>query len=473
MSPERDGSASGREVRRHPQAPGAVRWIVRTLERAGYETWAVGGAVRDVLLGVESVDWDLATRARPPEVRRIFRRTVPIGIEHGTVGVLTRGGDLVEVTTFRRDVETHGRHAVVEFAETLDEDLGRRDFTVNAVAWHPLRDELHDPFDGVGDLERGVLRTVGRPSERFAEDYLRVLRALRFAGRFDLVVEAGTWTALVTAVEHLDILSPERVRDELMKVLEKDAEPSGALTLWAASGALERVAPELAALVGVGVPAGASAEGPDAWGLACLSADALPARRPLARLTALSADVGAPTRLANEPPGPREGAAERGRRRVAALLTRLRFSNAQVDRVAGNVGAGPEPPSAVDGAALRRWLARVGPDRLPELTRVWGARARVRDAAASASGADGQHAAEVAGTVRSLRRELATGAPLAVGDLEMDGRDLIGMGLKPGPVFGEILDELLERVLDDPSLNRREVLAGIVARRWLAEEAEG
>ncbi|HZD04899.1 MAG TPA: CCA tRNA nucleotidyltransferase [Longimicrobiales bacterium] len=468
MSPERDGPASRRGVRRHPDAPGAVRWIVRTLEGAGYETWAVGGAVRDVLLGVESVDWDLATRARPPEVRRIFRRTVPIGIEHGTVGVLTREGRLVEVTTFRRDVETHGRHAVVEFAETLDEDLGRRDFTVNAVAWHPLRDELHDPFDGVGDLERGVLRTVGEPSERFAEDYLRVLRALRFAGRFDLVVEAATWSALVDAVEHLGILSPERVRDELMKVLEKDPTPSGALTLWAASGALDRVAPELAALVGTGASGGAAGEGPDAWSLACLSTDAVPVARALTRLTALLADVGTPRRLDAEALPHEEGARERGRRRAAALLTRLRFSNAQVDRVAGNVGAGPEPPVGVEGAGLRRWLARVGPDRLPELTRVWGARARVREAAGLQAGAG----ARVACTVRCLRKELASGAPLAVGELALDGRDLIRMGLRPGPVFGEILNALLERVLDDPGLNRREVLAEMVARQWPAELAD-
>ena len=127
-------------------APGYVRWVTRTLEEAGYETWAVGGAIRNILLGLPAGDWDMATRAPPQVVQRVFSRTVPVGIDHGTVGVLTREGLLLEVTTFRKDVETSGRHAVVEFADTLQEDLARRDFTINAVAWHPLRLEFRDPF---------------------------------------------------------------------------------------------------------------------------------------------------------------------------------------------------------------------------------------------------------------------------------------------------------------------------------------
>ena len=131
-----------------PSAPPHVRWVARTLEDAGFETWAVGGAVRNTLLGVASGDWDLATRAPPPVVRQLFPKTVPVGIEHGTVGVLTREGTLLEVTTFRKDVLPLGRKAVVEFAQTLEEDLSRRDFTVNAIAWHPLREQFRDPFQG-------------------------------------------------------------------------------------------------------------------------------------------------------------------------------------------------------------------------------------------------------------------------------------------------------------------------------------
>ena len=123
-------------------------WITRKLEDAGFETWAVGGAVRDALLGLPLGDWDLATRAHPNQVRRLFRRTVPLGVEHGTVGVLSDEGVLYEVTTFRRDVETDGRHAVVPFADTVEEDLSRRDFTSNALSWHPLRKVMLDPFGG-------------------------------------------------------------------------------------------------------------------------------------------------------------------------------------------------------------------------------------------------------------------------------------------------------------------------------------
>jgi tRNA nucleotidyltransferase (CCA-adding enzyme) len=456
-----------RVVRPHPVAPATVRWIVRTLEEAGYETWAVGGAVRDVLMGVDSVDWDLATRARPPEVRRLFRRTVPLGVEHGTVGVLDRSGSLVEVTTFRRDVETFGRHAVVEFADTLDEDLGRRDFTINAVAWHPLRDEIRDPFAGLHDLERGVLRTVGDPEDRFREDFLRVLRALRFAGRFRLTIAPATWDALVGAVTHLDRLSAERVREELMKVLEKDPSPSGALSLWAASGALERVAPELAAIVGRDVPDLETSL--DAWTLACISLDVLPASRPWVRLGALLADIGLPGgeegNEAEEVGGRSEAGgaiAERGHRRAVALMMRLRFSNAAAERVAGGVTGGSGPPTPSDGVHLRRWLARVGPSLLPHAARIWGARARVSVAA----GGKPRALEEVASVCRRLRAELTSGAPIDVDDLALNGRDLIRMGRKPGPLFGEILDALLQRVLEDPDLNRPDVLAALVEQEW-------
>ena len=192
--------------------PEQVLWIWRTLEDAGFETWIVGGAIRDILLGRPADDWDFATRAHPNEIMTAFRRTVPIGVDHGTVGVLALDGTLYEVTTFRRDVETFGRRAVVEFAESIEEDLSRRDFTLNALAWHPDRDELLDPWNGATDLNERILRTVGDPAARFAEDLLRVLRALRFAGQFGLTIEAGTWQALLSAVPELSQLSPERQR---------------------------------------------------------------------------------------------------------------------------------------------------------------------------------------------------------------------------------------------------------------------
>ena len=236
-----------------PEVPGAVRGLVERLEAAGFETWTVGGAVRDALRGrpAEREDWDLATRATPKQMRRIFRRTVPLGPRYGTLGIFGADGRLYEVTTFRHDVVTYGRRAEVAFAETLDEDLSRRDFTMNAMAWHPTRELLHDPHGGARDLEAGVLRAVGDPAARFREDYLRVLRGLRFAGSLGLDPEPGTWAGMTAAVPGLDHLSRERIREELVKVLAGPA-PSRTLRLYRRCGALERVFGEMAPKAGRG-----------------------------------------------------------------------------------------------------------------------------------------------------------------------------------------------------------------------------
>src|SRR5512141_3326793 len=178
---------------RQLQPPREVLRIARTLENAGFETWCVGGAVRDALLGHPHLDWDLATSAHPPQVRSLFRRTVPVGIEFGTIGVLDEAGIMHEVTTFRRDVRTDGRHAEVEFGASLDEDLSRRDYTINAIAYSPAKKILADPFEGQKDLEQGIVRAVGIPAERMKEDRLRALRGLRFAARFEFEIEPDTW----------------------------------------------------------------------------------------------------------------------------------------------------------------------------------------------------------------------------------------------------------------------------------------
>ena len=413
---------------KRPITPKAVIWISRTLEAAGHETWAVGGAVRDALLGRSAGDWDLATHAHPKEVRRLFRRTVPIGVEHGTVGVLARDGTMYEVTTFRRDVETDGRHAVVAFAETLSEDLARRDFTINSIAWHPLREEVFDPFDGAGDLERGVLRTVGEPEERFAEDYLRILRALRFAGYFGLEIAHDTWHSLCGLVDRLPKLSSERIREELLKVLGTDPQPTRTLDLYAESGVLGVLYPELGALT----VAGAEGELSE-WTLAVAAASQLPIGRPMLRLGAL---LRAPDNDA-----------------VVGLLLRLRLSNAGVDQVARLAAAEPLPEPAAHYRTFRRWLSVRGVSGL-------AASARLELARAKAEGALGMsdRTREVVASWTRARAVRAAFPPLAVGDLALDGRGLISLGLRPGPDFGRILEDLLDWVLDDPSRNETGLL---------------
>jgi tRNA nucleotidyltransferase (CCA-adding enzyme) len=430
--------------------PPAVLDIAQRLNHAGHDVWAVGGAVRDALIGVTGGDWDLATSARPEEVRRIFRRTVPIGIDHGTMGVLAKDGVMYEVTTFRRDVETFGRHATVEFAQTIDEDLARRDFTFNAIAWHPVLDEIRDPHGGLADLKNATLRTVGDPSERFAEDYLRVLRALRFAGHFVLEVEPATWDALQAAVPQLDALSAERVREELYKVLGRTPHASAALRLYAASGALARLYPELHDLA-------SSEDLAPIWLRSLRAVDALPVTRVALRLSALLHAVGMPMARARDLRGGFRytGHEPMGAGKAEGVLRRLKASNADVERVTALVQRQSDlfPPDAPD-AGVRRWLLHVPPDLVPDLFRLRFALYR----AEPTPGGD----SDLIERWRHVRRVLAQRPPLTTNDLAIDGRDLKAMGLEPGPQFGELLRTLLNRVIEDPSLNEPETLRAMV-----------
>ncbi|HEX6938370.1 MAG TPA: CCA tRNA nucleotidyltransferase [Longimicrobiales bacterium] len=475
--------------------PRAVREIARRLEDAGYETWAVGGAVRDAVLGLPAGDWDLASRARPQDVRRIFRRTVPIGIEHGTVGVLGADGVLYEVTTFRRDVETFGRHATVEFADAIEEDLARRDFTCNALAWHPLTGELRDPFTGLEDLRAGRLRTVGEPAERFAEDYLRVLRALRFAGHFRLTIDSATWAALVAATSFLPRLSAERIREELWKIFTKTRRASRALSLYAASGALAVLFPELDRTVGEGAPgtegaggraptgvgrsdamlrsalegeagveAGADAEGGavrplDVWTRSLLAVDALPCGRPLLRMAALLHGVGMPAARTRDLRGGWRYAGHEvlGGRIAEDIMRRLKASNADTERVRRLVAHQSDlfPPDAPD-AGIRRWLRDIGRDLVNDLFRLRFALWR------AAPG--GGRATDLLGRWRAAHRVLLEHPVLDTAGLAIGGNDLMALGLEPGPRFGEILRALVDLVIERPELNRREVLLERVRR---------
>lgn len=437
--------------------PAGVRRIADRLEGAGFDTWAVGGAVRDRVLGRPAGDWDLATRARPEQVMKLFRRTVPIGLDHGTVGVL-EGGRMYEVTTFRRDVETFGRHAVVEYADRVEDDLARRDFTINALAWHPPSGRLLDPFGGRADLEARRLRTVGSPDERFAEDYLRVLRALRFAGQFDLAIEPATWDALRRAVPRLGQLSAERVREELVKVLAQARSASRALDLYRTSGALASLYPELDAL------AGEPPDDPDhdLWALTLRAVDAIPPSRTTLRTAALLHAIGMPPARTRDLRGGWRytGHEVLGGRKAEDIMRRLKASNAETERVTRIVRHQRDlfPPDAPD-AGVRRWLRDIGVDLVADLFRLRFALWRAENPAEARP----EDLLERWGMVR---RMLRSRPPLSIGDLAIGGRELQAMGLRPGPRFGEILDDLLERVTDDPALNERARLEEIVRREW-------
>jgi tRNA nucleotidyltransferase (CCA-adding enzyme) len=301
--------------------PEEVLEIARRLEEAGHSAWCVGGALRDTLLGDPQSDFDLATSATPDQVQSLFPRTVAVGIKYGTVGVLDRRGALHEVTTFRRDVATDGRHAEVAYGVSLDEDLARRDFTINAIAYHPLRSEWRDPFEGAEDLTRRRIRAVGDAASRFREDYLRILRALRFAARFEFAIDPVTWTAACEAVDGLQGLSAERVRDEWFKGLRSARSLRRLVSLWQEAGASRVWIPELRPLDS---PASAAPDGP--------------AQREPVVLTVLLCT------------------------NAVAVLQRLRASNAEVARAAAMI-SGPAEPDTTAEVAVRRWLAAVGRPR--------------------------------------------------------------------------------------------------------------
>ena len=428
------------------RAPGAVIEIARTLREAGYETWCVGGAVRDALLGVSSLDWDLATAAAPKVVRRLFRRTVPVGIEFGTVGVLDAAGVMHEVTTFRRDVSTDGRHAVVEFGASLDEDLARRDFTINAIAFDPIARTVHDPFGGQSDLSARIVRAVGDAEARLEEDRLRALRAIRFASRFDFEIEAATWTAIVGSAPYLSRLSPERVKQEIEKTMDQVRLPSRALARWRDARAFVSLVPVLADVSDVVLAAVDALPRPGLRGR--------PGRRSL-RIAALLSDAG--------------GAA------AGRSLRALRFSNADIAWISDLVHAwerfgaslttqlvATEPPT---DAALRLLAAAIGRLRVGPFVRLAAAR---WSALPSAESPTPQR-------VRTLFRRLARIAfhdAIEVSDLVIDGDDLSSVGIPAGPVYGRIFAALVAAVVADPSLNDRAILLGM-AKALVVEESGG
>jgi tRNA nucleotidyltransferase (CCA-adding enzyme) len=417
--------------------------IARRLEAAGFEAWCVGGAIRDALLGGHPLDWDLATQAHPEQVRDIFgrRRTIPVGIEFGTVSVLDDAGIAHEVTTFRRDVKTDGRHAVVEFGASLDDDLARRDFTINAIAYRPRTEEVRDPFDGRGDIERGVVRAVGDAEQRMREDRLRALRAIRFAARYHFAIEPSTLAAIESSAPYLTRLSAERVQQEIVKTMEQVERPSVAFRLWRDTGALEVLVPVLEDTDDVALAT------MDHLPRASAGGRSLP-QRTSNRLAALFLDV---------PP-----------HSVRPALAALRFSKHESSWVSAIVerwaAVGGELSTVLRERApgdeeVRRWLSRIGRLYAGAFLRVAQARWCAMRAAAQAAPPDD--------AVRSLHRRMRRSLyrdPLEVADLRVGGDDLRRAGIAAGPIYAKILHALLDLVLADPARNTPEALLAEVPR---------
>jgi tRNA nucleotidyltransferase/poly(A) polymerase len=438
--------------------PPDVASVLRTLATAGHEAALVGGCVRDLVRGIQPGDWDVTTDAPPEVVDGLFPATFWTNI-FGTVTV--RGEDLeVEVTTYRSEsTYTDGRRPdEVAWSSELTDDLQRRDFTINAIAWVP--DELSggrghvvDPFGGREDLAAGVLRAVGDPERRFAEDALRLLRGVRFVTTLDLSLDPATETAMVRLAPSVGRLSGERIRDELLRLLAWDGPTAPAFLLMEQLGILAVVLPELADLRGVEQ---GKLLGGDALDHSLRTADALPSSDPLLRLAGLLHDVGkAPTAAGGHFFGHEVVGADLVRTRLEALA----LSRADIDRIVHLVRHhmilyGPEWTDA----AVRRFIGRVGPGQ--PMTDLFALRRA--DTAASA-GPEIRDAAAAELEARVARLQDTT--VLSVTGLAIDGNDLIReLDVEPGPEVGRLLDALLQAVIEEPTLNEREALLRIARR---------
>jgi tRNA nucleotidyltransferase (CCA-adding enzyme) len=447
--------------------PPPVHELCRRLRQAGKKSWVVGGSIRDLLRGKQVADYDVCTDALPQEVQRLFPRVIPTGIEHGTVTVLL-GGEPYEVTTLRGEgAYTDGRRPdEVRYLTEITEDLARRDFTVNAIAFDLERHELVDPFGGLRDLEQRVVRAVGVPEERFGEDGLRVLRAARFVSTLEATLDPATEAAIGATLATFRKVSPERVHDEWIKTM-KARRPSASFDVMLRTGILDVTCPELVATHGCEQNRWHVF---DVWGhsMACLDACE---GDPILRLAALFHDIGKPQSRAFSDKTSDYTFHEHeriGAEIADPILQRLRFSNDDRARIVHLVRHHLVcyEPSWTD-SAVRRWIRRVTRDRMEDLYAL--CRADVLG--------KGRPAPDELERVEQLReraaRVLAAGDALSTKALALNGNDLMReLGLRPGRHIGQMLEALLDRVLEEPALNTREQLLDL-ARTLPAPGATG
>jgi len=440
---------------------------LRRLWEAGHAAYLVGGAIRDGLLGRESDNADLATAARPEQVLALF----PGGKNQNRFGTVVVGPAAapIEITTFRKDRNygDHRRPDEVTFTDDILEDLVRRDFTVNAIAWGREGDkapdsapDFVDPTSGRADLDARVLRAVGEPNARFEEDALRLLRAARLAAQVGLTIEPDTLTAMKARAADARYLSGERVGMELQRVL-RAAQPSVGLRILAETGILDAILPELAAQRGVPQ---SKIPGHDLWDHTLTTVDAAVELHPgdvRLAMAALLHDAGKPETFVD---GHFRGHPEAGATIAREVLGRIAYPSRDAAHVRRLIEEHMFQylPGWSD-AAVRRFMRRVGPELVDDLVRL-----RQADNVGSGLPPDAGHLAELRDRIAGERDRRA---PLSLSDLAVDGDDLQAeLGVKPGPWLGALLDRLLDSVVNDPKRNTRERLLAD-ARRWHADQS--
>lgn len=467
------------------QVPEKVNIIIETLLRHGHEAYAVGGCVRDSLLGREADDWDITTSASPYEVKALFRRTIDTGIQHGTVTVMLEKEGF-EVTTYRIDGEYEdGRHPKeVLFTKNLEEDLKRRDFTINAMAYNGQAGMV-DIFGGVKDLEDKVIRCVGKAGERFDEDALRIMRAFRFSAQLGFSIEERTRQAAAERAGNLRKISAERIRTELTKLLLSKY-PNR--LLWMQQNGITRIVlPEFDEMLAteqhnknhrcnVGEHTLEVVEYignqerqrccikefvPDFPVDTVLSTEEWSKKeRQILRYAALLHDVAKPDirqiDVFGEQHFPNHPAM--GAQKAKQILQRLKFDNETIDYVVRLVAAHsdyikPEESHERNLSAMRHMMYRLGPDLMRLLWEI-----QLADILAQQPDFLGQKLEVLAESRRLHEEVLENGDCVSLKQLALNGKDLIALGVKPGKQIGEILERLLEEVLENPAINEKEVL---------------
>lgn len=437
------------------EIPKNAETILHILENAGYEAYVVGGCVRDSILGRNPDDWDITTSAKPEQVKALFHRTVDTGLQHGTVTVLMEK-ESYEVTTYRVDGEYEdGRHPKeVTFTASLEEDLKRRDFTINAMAYNPSRG-LVDLFGGMEDIDKKIIRCVGDPLERFTEDALRIMRAVRFSAQLGFTIEEETRKALKVLAPNLKHVSAERIQVELVKLLTSP-HPDYLRVAYEA-GITAEFLPEFDACMETpqNTPHHCYTVGEHILHSLCY----VRSDRVL-RITMLLHDIGKPVVRKTDENGrdhfKTHGSA--GEKMAGQILRRLKFDNDTIRKVTRLVKWHDDRPEGTL-KSVRRAVNRIGEDLFPLYLEVQQA-----DMLAQSLYRRSEKQARLDSVRDAYRQIIEEKQCVSLKTLAVTGRDLIENGYRPGREIGEKLEKLLNLVLEDPEKNQKEILLEIIRK---------
>lgn len=452
----------------HIKIPDILKKMNEIFVQHGYKAYLVGGAVRDMLMGKEPHDWDVTTDATPEQVMSIFRKVIPTGIAHGTVTVHFMKNE-IEVTTFRTESDySDGRHPdKVEYTGNIEEDLSRRDFTINAIASYLGDGTITDPFHGRDDIKRKIIRTVGNPLERFSEDGLRPVRAVRFSAQLGFEIERETLKAISEPeiLKKTSGISLERFRDELLKLMKAE-KPSAGLKLMEESGILDIFIPEFKKCRGCIQGDFRGYHQFDVLDHLFYACDGAPASKQNVRLAALFHDIGKPDvkRVIPTPQGDQftfYNHEAKSQQITKEILFRLKFSNAEISNICHLVVNHMfNYTQDWTDAAVRRFLAKIHEENLEDLYDL-----RLADIYgmnnAPVRGQDSRTIALLNELKDRISKETEKNSVLSLKQLAVNGKDLMKNGISAGKDLGFVLNQLLETVLEDPSQNEKEQLIKI------------